>query len=326
MDARSRMTTNFAPWQQRAYGLLVDIARSERLPHGLLLSGPSMLGKHDVAVAFSKWLLCERRDQSEFACGKCASCHFFSVGTHPDLIHVSRDYNDKGNLRTEIVVDQVRKLGEWFTLTPARFGMQIAIIEPADAFNISASNALLKTLEEPLPGRLLVLVSADPSRLPATIRSRCQKLEFRLPPREEALAWLRGESKSKSAEEALDAARGHPGLAAQWLADGSLDLRRSVADDLRALTQGRASATATAQRWNADDSLALRLRFAADIALDAAGRLTDPVRTRRLAAWFAAANRARDLLRTTVRADLLVAGLLLDWPLGGAQNVVKAKA
>lgn len=320
------MTTNFAPWQQRAYGLLVDIARSERLPHGLLLSGPSMLGKHDVAVAFSKWLLCERRDQSEFACGKCASCHFFSVGTHPDLIHVSRDYNDKGNLRTEIVVDQVRKLGEWFTLTPARFGMQIAIIEPADAFNISASNALLKTLEEPLPGRLLVLVSADPSRLPATIRSRCQKLEFRLPPREEALAWLRGHSKSKSAEEALDAARGHPGLAAQWLADGSLDLRRSVADDLRALTQGRASATATAQRWNADDSLALRLRFAADIALDAAGRLTDPVRTRRLAAWFAAANRARDLLRTTVRADLLVAGLLLDWPLGGAQNVVKAKA
>jgi DNA polymerase-3 subunit delta' len=204
--------------------------------------------------------------------------------------------------------------------------MQIAIIEPADAFNISASNALLKTLEEPLPGRLLVLVSADPSRLPATIRSRCQKLEFRLPPREEALAWLRGHSKSKSAEEALDAARGHPGLAAQWLADGSLDLRRSVADDLRALTQGRASATATAQRWNADDSLALRLRFAADIALDAAGRLTDPVRTRRLAAWFAAANRARDLLRTTVRADLLVAGLLLDWPLGGAQNVVKAKA
>lgn len=320
------MTTNFAPWQQRAYGLLVDIARSERLPHGLLLSGPSMLGKHDVAVAFSKWLLCERRDQSEFACGKCASCHFFSVGTHPDLIHVSRDYNDKGNLRTEIVVDQVRKLGEWFTLTPARFGMQIAIIEPADAFNISASNALLKTLEEPLPGRLLVLVSADPSRLPATIRSRCQRLEFRLPPREEALAWLRGHSKSKSAEEALDAARGHPGLAAQWLADGSLDLRRSVADDLRALTQGRASATATAQRWNADDSLALRLRFAADIALDAAGRLTDPVRTRRLAAWFAAANRARDLLRTTVRADLLVAGLLLDWPLGGAQNVVKAKA
>ena len=152
------MITNFAPWQQRAYSLLVDIARSGRLPHGLLLSGPSMLGKHGVAVTFAKWLLCEHRDQSEFACGKCASCHFFSVGTHPDLVHVSREYNDKGNLRTEILVDQVRKLGEWFTLTPARFGMQIAIIEPADAFNISASNALLKTLEEPLPGRLLVLV------------------------------------------------------------------------------------------------------------------------------------------------------------------------
>ena len=307
------MKSGFAPWQQRAYDLLVDIAKSERLPHGLLLSGPSMLGKHDVAVAFAKWLLCERRDQSEFACGKCASCHFFSVGTHPDLIHVSREYNDKGNLRTEIVVDQVRKLGEWFTLTPARFGMQIAVIDPADAFNLSASNALLKTLEEPLPGRLLALVTDNPSRLPATIRSRCQRLEFRLPPRDEALAWLQAAGHAKAAEEALDAARGHPGLAAQWLADGSLELRRAVADDLRALTQGRASATATAQRWNADDFLALRLRFAADLALEAAGRLTAPARTRRLAAWFAAANRTRDLLRTTVRADLAVAELLLAW-------------
>ncbi len=319
------MKSGFAPWQQRAYDLLVDIAKSERLPHGLLLSGPSMLGKHDVAVAFAKWLLCERRDQSEFACGKCASCHFFSVGTHPDLIHVSREYNDKGNLRTEIVVDQVRKLGEWFTLTPARFGMQIAVIDPADAFNLSASNALLKTLEEPLPGRLLALVTDNPSRLPATIRSRCQRLEFRLPPRDEALAWLQAAGHAKAAEEALDAARGHPGLAAQWLADGSLELRRAVADDLRALTQGRASATATAQRWNADDFLALRLRFAADLALEAAGRLTAPARTRRLAAWFAAANRTRDLLRTTVRADLAVAELLLEWPVG-EQGGAKAKA
>jgi DNA polymerase-3 subunit delta' len=326
MDARSRMKPGFAPWQQRAYDLLVDITRSERLPHGLLLSGPSMLGKHDVAVTFAKWLLCERRDQSEFACGKCASCHFFTVGTHPDLIHVSRELNDKGNLRAEILVDQVRKLGEWFTLTPARFGMQIAIIDPADAFNLSASNALLKTLEEPLPGRLLMLVADSPSRLPATIRSRCQKLEFRLPPRDEALAWLRAQGHGKPAEEALDAARGHPGLAAQWLADGSLDLRREVAEDLRALSQGRASATATAQRWNADDALALRLRFAADLALEAAGRLTDPARTRRLAAWFAAANRSRELLRTTVRADLVVVDLLLQWPVAGERGAAGMKA
>jgi len=320
------MNFAFAPWQQRAYDFLVDVTRSGRLPHALLLSGPSMLGKHDVAVAFAQWLLCERNDESKSACEKCASCHFFSVGTHPDLIHVSRELNDKGNLRTEILVDQVRKLGEWFTLTPARFGMQIAVINPADAFNISASNALLKTLEEPLPGRLLVLVTENPSRLPATIRSRCQKLEFRLPPREEALAWLRAQGHSDSAPEALDAARGHPGLAAQWLADGSLDLRREVMEDLRALSQGRASATATAQRWNADESLSLRLRFAADLALEAAGRLTDPARTRRLAAWFAAANRSRELLRTTVRADLVVVDLLLQWPVAGERGLAGTKA
>jgi DNA polymerase-3 subunit delta' len=235
--------------------------------------------------------------------------------------------NEKtGKPRQELSIEQIRTLSTQLALTPQYGEARVALIDPADALNTAASNALLKTLEEPQPGRYLWLIAADPSRLPATIRSRCQKLEFRLPPREEALAWLRGQSSSKSADEALDAARGHPGLAAQWLADGSLDLRREVADDLRALTQGRASATATAQRWNADDALALRLRFAADIALDTAGRLTDPARTRRLAAWFAAANRARDLLRTTVRADLLVAGLLLEWPPGDAQGVVKAKA
>lgn len=341
------MNTNFAPWQQRAYAQAVEALAAGRLAHGLLFSGPAGLGQREVAERLAQRVLC-LSPRGDEPCGACRSCVLYSSRSqsdpvevrpdgslalphgrpgHPDALFIGFAMNEKtGKPRQDLSIDQIRTLSTQLALTPQYGEARVALIDPADALNTAASNALLKTLEEPQPGRYLWLIAADPSRLPATIRSRCQKLEFRMPAREEALAWLRASGHSKSAEEALDAARGHPGLAAQWLADGSLDLRRGVADDLRALSQGRASATATAQRWNADDALALRLRFAADLALEAAGRLTDPARTRRLATWFAAANRARDLLRTTVRADLVVAELLLDWPLAGGQGNAKAKA
>ena len=341
------MTTNFAPWQQRAYAQAAEALAAGRLAHGLLFSGPAGLGQREVAEKLAQRVLC-LSPRGDEPCGSCRSCalyqsrsqfdpvevrpdgtlsHPYGHPTHPDAIFIGFALNPKtSKMWTQLTIPQIQDLSERLVKTPQFGNNVVALIEPADALNESASNALLKTLEEPVPGRYLWLIAADISRLPATIRSRCQKLEFRLPPREEALAWLRASGHSKSAEEALDAARGNPGLAAQWLADGSLDLRRSVADDLRALSQGRASATATAQRWNADDALALRLRFAADLALEAAGRLTDPARTRRLAAWFAAANRSRDLLRTTVRADLVVVELLLQWPVAGERGVAGAKA
>lgn len=343
------MKPGFAPWQQRAYAQAVEALAAGRLAHGLLFSGPAGLGQREVAEKLAQRVLC-LSPRGDEPCGSCRSCALYQSRSqsdpvevrpdgslalpygrpgHPDALFVGYVMNEKARppkMRSELVIEQMRELGAQLALTPQYGESRVALIDPADALNHAASNALLKTLEEPQPGRYLWLIAADPSRLPATIRSRCQKLEFRLPPRAEALDWLHAQGKSQSAEEALDAARGHPGLAAQWLADGSLDLRRGVADDLRALSQGRASATATAQRWNADDALALRLRFAADLALEAAGRLTDPARTRRLATWFAAANRARDLLRTTVRADLVVAELLLDWPLAGGQGNAKAKA
>ena len=341
------MTTAFAPWQQRAYAQAVEALAAGRLAHGLLFSGPAGLGQREVAEKLAQRVLC-LSPRGDEACGSCRSCTLYQSRSqsdpveirpdgslalphgrpgHPDALFVGFAMNEKtGKPRQELSIEQIRTLSSQLALTSQYGEARVALIDPADGLNTAASNALLKTLEEPQPGRYPWLIAADPTRLSATIRSRCQKLEFRLPPREEALAWLRASGHSKSAEEALDAARGHPGLAAQWLADGSLDLRRGVMEDLRALSQGRASATATAQRWNADESLALRLRFAADLALEAAGRLTDPTRTRRLATWFAAANRSRDLLRTTVRADLVVVDLLLQWPVSGERGVAGAKA
>ena len=115
------------------------------------------------------------------------------------------------------------------------------------------------------------------------------------------------------ASEALDAARGHPGLADAWVAGDGLALRREVFKDAQALQHKQIEPVQTAQRWVADVHAGERLRHLAEFALREAAGLTDPAATRRLAARFDAANRARDLLRTAVRADLTVLDALLPW-------------
>ena len=128
------------------------------------------------------------------------------------------------------------------------------------------------------------------------------------------MAWLHARGHAPAlAGEALDAARGHPGLADAWAAGDGLAMRRAVAEDTQALRRGQAAAAEVAQRWVADGRAAERLRHLAELALHEAAGLTDPAATRTLAARFDAANRARDLLRSTVRADLAVAESLLAW-------------
>lgn len=324
-----------APWQQRVYDQAVAAFDAGRLGHGLLLCGPALLGKRQVAERLAQRVLC-RAPVGNAPCGRCRDCtlflsrsqadpvevrpdgalaHPWGHAGHPDVSFVGYAFNEKTKKpRGEIVIEQIRALSERLALTPQAGGAQVVIVDPADAVNHAAANALLKTLEEPVPGRYLLLVAAHPQRLPATIRSRCQRLEFRLPPSDEALAWLHARGHvAKAAEDALDAARGHPGLADAWLRDGGIALRHEVAGELAGLARGDLAPVALAQRWAGDERAAVRLEFAADLALREAARLTDPGRTRRLAAWFDAANRTRALLRTTVRPDLAVAELLLAW-------------
>jgi len=309
----------FAPWQQRIHDQAAAALDAGRLGHGLLFCGPNRLGKRKVAEHLARRLLCTDRRADGEPCGECRGCRLWAAGSHPDYQLVSFiPTKDGSKLRTEIVIEQIRKLSEQMALTPQYGGAQVVIIDPADSINHAAANALLKTLEEPVPGRYLWLVSAQPSRLSATIRSRCQKLEFRLPPRAEALEWLQRQGHAASeAEEALDAARGHPGLAHEWLGGEGLALRREVASDLDKLLRNELPVVETAQRWTADGQADQRLRFAADLAVaEATGGLTDPLRARSLAEWFDRANRARELLRTTVRAELVVVELLMAWRAG----------
>ena len=129
-----------APWQQRIYDAALQSHLQGRLGHALLLTGPSDMGKRQVAEALAQRLLCGAPRADGFACGQCRSCHLFpaqSVGpattqAHPDLQRIGLEPNEKGDkLRTEISVDQVRRLGQWFSLTPQLGGAQVALVDPA---------------------------------------------------------------------------------------------------------------------------------------------------------------------------------------------------
>ncbi len=325
-----------SPWQLRAYTQAVDALAGGYFGHATLITGPALIGKRLLAEHLARRVLCLSPRADGEACGGCRSCTLFASraqmeapevrpdGTpahpwghsaHPDLRFLGYEINHKtGKPRSEIVIEQIRALSEKMGMTAQLGGAQVVIVEPADAVNWHAWNAILKTLEEPQPGRYLWLLASSPARLPATIRSRCQRLELRLPPRDEALQWLRQRGHAEAlASEALDAARGHPGLADAWASGDGLALRRDAVKDAQALLRGQAEASEVAQRWVADGRAAERLAHLAEFALREAAGLTDPAATRTLAARFDAANRARELLHTTVRADLAVAEALLAW-------------
>lgn len=325
-----------APWQQRAFAQACAALAGGHFGHATLIVGPARIGKRLLAETLARRVLCLAPGADGAACGQCKSCQLFASraqmetpelrpdgspshpwgrSAHPDLYFLGYEIHPKtGKQRTEIVIDQMRALSEALTLTAQLGGSQVAIVDPASAVNWSAWNAVLKTLEEPQPGRFLWLLADNPARLPATIRSRCQRLDLRLPPREEALDWLRQSGHSESdAVEALDAARGHPGLADVWLHDGGMALRREVLADAQALEQARAEPDAVAQRWLAEGRAEDRLWHLAELARSRTADLTEPAAARTLVGRFDAANRARDLLRTQVRAELAIHEALLAW-------------
>lgn len=288
------------------------------LPHALLFCGPTGLGKRDFVRRFARGLLCERPVEGE-ACGACRACRLLDVGTHPDLIEIGLALRKDGTPRTEIIVDQIRELSARLAMSSQFGGWKVAVIDPADALNTAAANALLKTLEEPAAQTLLMLLADAPWRLPQTIRSRCQRVEFGLPPRTEALAWLEAQG-VPAAPAALDAALGNPGLAQAWSQAGALERRTAVRRDLAALAAGRGEVSGLAAGWLVDEP-AQRLWFAAQAAADerrARATHTPPplgsaLDDEPLAHWYAAANRTRDNLRSTLRADLMLLELLAQW-------------
>ena len=331
-----------APWHAGVWGKLAERVRLGSLAHALLIAGPKGLGKRTFAEHAAALLLCEKGEAA--ACGRCRSCQLYALRSqrdpeemrpdgsraqpnghsgHPDVRFVGYACNKKSSpkkMYTELVVEQIRDLSAWLALTPHYGRAKVVLIEPADGLNAAAANALLKTLEEPSPGRYLLLVTSHPARLPATIRSRCQRIDLPLPGTAQALDWLAVQGvDAQSASSALQASGGNPGLALSWAQSGSLALREQVVADLRALRAGQATPLDVANRWSKAEP-ETRLWFAAALAQDEAQAqarggvgalaLTSRGDFTKLAAWFDRANRARAQLRGPLRPELVLLDVL----------------
>ncbi len=151
-------------------------AASERMHHGWLLRGPRGIGKARLAVQFAAHLLGADPENALSVSPESAVGRLILAGSHPDLRIVRLPVDDKGKHKSEIPVDSVRKLSEFFALRPAMGGYRIAIIDAVDELNRFGANAILKTLEEPPSRALLVLVSHGEQAVLPTIRSRCRVL------------------------------------------------------------------------------------------------------------------------------------------------------
>ena len=343
------------PWQGPLWEQLVGWR--ERLPHAVLLHGARGIGKRHLATAFAQLLLCESPRASQ-ACGACPSCRLLAADNHPDFRWLmpaadlpvrdddeseSEEGDDAAETTAsgrskkppsrEIVIDQVRRLADFFGVSSHRGGRRVVLLAPAESLNAVAANALLKILEEPPPDAVFLGVSHEIDAVLPTIRSRCVLIRVAGPPLDEALRWLRDQGE-EDAEARLAEAGGAPmGI----LAEEGLDERRRLDPALRAallslLARGTSATAADVvavvpkeiavgpairllQRWGWDllaERVAQRVRYhpGQKRALATLARAVEPTR---LAGWLTALAEAQAVSEHPLNARLAVEQALLGY-------------
>lgn len=181
--------------QSQAEQVLIDAFHSGRMAHAWLISGPKGIGKATLAYRFARYILSQppvedgpglfgeglpvELPTTLYVDPQSPVSQRIAASGHGDFLAVERGLNDRGKRRSEIVVDDVRGVGNFLSLTASEGGWRVVIIDSADEMNRNAANAVLKVLEEPPDRALLLLVSHNPGRLLPTIRSRCRKLALR---------------------------------------------------------------------------------------------------------------------------------------------------
>jgi len=315
------------PWQQANWQRLMAAKLSGRMPHALLLTGGLGLGKSWFAHRLAASLLCNDSLENGKPCGSCQSCRLLRAETHPDFTGIQPEEPGKA-----IKIDTVREFTQKGALTSRSGGFKTIIIEPADALNSAAANSLLKTLEEPVERTVMILVTANAGRLPATIRSRCQRYHFAPPDEATALAWLSKQLQATAdARLLLSLASGAPLLAVKYARDGILEERERMIDELVAILKGK-DPIAIALRWSKLEQNGvvkwfsgwvidlIRVKIAAESATiinvdqrECLQALARKVNSRRL---YALMDRLFDANRTQgaqLNTQMQLESLLLDW-------------
>ena len=285
---------------EHAERLLRDAALAGRLHHAWLIGGGGGIGKATLAYRFARALLAGfpgdglalDRDHPVF--------RRVARGTHADLAVLERSWDDKRKrMRTEIVADEVRAIGDFLALTPAEGGWRVVIVDGAEHLNRAAANAMLKLLEEPPSRAILLLVSAAPGRLLPTIRSRCRTLRLAPLDRAAMIRALGGLAPGITQDEARHlvlAAGGAPGRALEAASAGF----RAIGDAVEAALR-RADARRDAVPDHADETLADQLARTEDGFDEFTSRLRAVLE-----------DRARQVARAGGQRDLAAAASLAE--------------
>lgn len=337
------MNATVFPWLQENWLQLQQLRA--RLPHAILFYGPEGIGKTGFVEAFAQSLLCENIQTDGHACGACASCGWFSQHNHPDYRRVrpeildgddAADDSDGEEKKTakaaktfskEIRIDQIRTLADFMNVSTHRSGMRVVLLYPAEALNTTAANALLKTLEEPPPDTMFLLVCNRPDRLLPTVLSRCRKFALALPSRAAGLAWLKQQNIGDAG--VWLAEQGGAPLAAFDASQGGS--REAMDEFLRALSHpGVDAALKTAERLQktpVTDLVGWQQRWLYDVfALKSGGAiryyprysrelgaLSERIGAVAIAAALKAANARRAIADHPLSARLFIEEMLLDY-------------
>ncbi|KAA1175105.1 DNA polymerase III subunit delta' [Marinobacter salinexigens] len=297
------------PWLTQAWTQVQQRYAEDRLPHALIVTGERGVGKRAWAETVAGLLLCESPEykaQGEpIACGRCKQCELLAASSHPDL----RIYAPEKSRMVK--VDQVRALTSFAVASPQVGHHKVAIIDRGDQLNINAANALLKTLEEPLPDVTLLLLQESGRPLLPTIRSRCQTLTIPMPSQDQANRWLVDrvslleDADRPSAEvlaKALMLSGNAPRLALEYATGEFISLRDEAFERFKQFMKGQIPVGEAAKSFKAlglEDSLWLFEGWSADLARLAAGGQAVDTEAGEMLSFLAARNppwRAHELL------------------------------
>ena len=322
VSAYQTLSNGICPWLQAPLQQFEAAHQDGRLGHGWLLAGPQGVGKINLALAVARRLLEGTGGTVRLLEAVEAATAMFErhepADRHPDLHWIFPELK-----RHTVTVEQIRGATRALSLTSLTAQAKVLVVEPADAMTLAAANALLKTLEEPSADTYLLLISHQPGKLPATIRSRCQSLPVRCPPFAESIAWLRGTGKEKETVDwmaLLTAAQGRPFQAISLKGSKFVNSYKELENKLYDISINRIDPQTIADEWLAGDVeanlswLSARLQSAIRARLTAEGAVgEDPPGSELTEAWKPL--QTRFLFQQLQKVELLLGQL------GGGINV-----
>lgn len=325
------------PWNAQIWNDLIERYHGPGLPHASLLVGNEGTGKRPLAFRLAKFLLCKAPDKKTASapsfCNACHSCQLMDAGSHPDYFVCDQEAKGK-----QIKVDAIRQLNEFLAKTPQISTCQVVQIYPIEAMNTNASNALLKTLEEPSGESYLLLMAERLGSVLPTIRSRTQRINLHPPSSEIGLSWLSDKMPNSPHEDLAQALRqcgGGPLKAEVWLREGLLAQDAAYMALMQGWLEGRQQLQDTSKglsKFELSDTINWWIGLSLDIMKVAMGaesqQLSHPHQIEWLQALAATASRLKLLTlqhklqevagrlaagQGNYNASLLIESMLLDW-------------